>query len=97
MSLYTDLIWDYPLPFLIANLFFLLSYLVILCVLRYGAKVRFDRFQISCILIFCLIFLCKHHTLFIPLGQITHNMLSFFDEDPSINFSDSANTVIQNI
>ena len=40
---YDDL-WDYPLEFLIMNTCFLITYIAAVLILRYCAKVRFDRF-----------------------------------------------------
>lgn len=36
--------WGHTFEFLLLNSFFLVTYLILLVVLKFGAKIRFDRF-----------------------------------------------------
>lgn len=51
--------WDYPLVYCILNLIFLVSYVALFLGMRYKLKINFDKFQITCILLFCLVFICN--------------------------------------
>lgn len=54
-----DASWGYHDVFLGVNCFFLSSYVALYLFVRFCKHIQFDRFQVSCILLFCLIFICK--------------------------------------
>ena len=55
--------WDFPLVYGILNLIFLVSYVALFLRLRFKLDINFDKFQITCILLFCLVFICNYCTL----------------------------------
>jgi predicted PurR-regulated permease PerM len=51
--------WDQPVVFLTLDVCYLLIFIVFLLLLRFRKHLTFDRFQISCLTLFCLTFVCK--------------------------------------
>lgn len=54
-----DKTWHYPVLFISLDTIYLGVFIVLLLLLRFLKKLTFDRFQISCLTLFCLTFLCK--------------------------------------
>jgi hypothetical protein len=50
---------EHPEELLITNVSFLAIYLLMIIYLKYKTGLQFDRFQISCILLFIICIVCK--------------------------------------